>query len=37
MRLTAASLERIRVLQEEMDLGTAATQGRCAGRILGRF
>ncbi|HEY2808200.1 MAG TPA: aldo/keto reductase [Steroidobacteraceae bacterium] len=36
-RLTAASLERVRILQEQMDLGARRTPGALARRLLGRF
>ncbi len=37
MRLSAASLERVRVLQEEMDLGDRRSARALTGRMLGRF
>jgi aryl-alcohol dehydrogenase-like predicted oxidoreductase len=36
-RLSASSLERVRILQEEMDLGGRRTPGAVARRLLGRF
>jgi aryl-alcohol dehydrogenase-like predicted oxidoreductase len=36
-RLSAANLERVRILQEEMDLGGRRTAGGLARRLLGRF
>ena len=36
-RLTAASLERVRLLQEEMDLGGRRTSSGLMRRVLGRY